>query len=103
VKVLRPEGVLWLEVESFRYGWEKLREARGVKAKVFAGFGIANSALCEVTGMQLNFPYRGRHQSAHRAAYPSRRWWDSTFRDLGLESHFDGSTSGSFCIWGKKK
>jgi SAM-dependent methyltransferase len=101
-KVLRPGGRLWLEVESFRCGWEKLRVARGAKAKVFAGFGIANSGLCEVTGSQMNFPYQGRHQSAHKAAYPSRRWWSSTFRKLGLESHFIESAGESFCIWGRK-
>ncbi|NLE28919.1 MAG: class I SAM-dependent methyltransferase [Phycisphaerae bacterium] len=103
IALLRRGGVLWLVVESFGCGWGKLCKNGGIKGRVFGGFGVVNSLVCELTGRQLNFRYRGRHQSAHRVAYPSRRWWKSTFEAMGIEGHIIEASDETFCIWGRKE
>lgn len=102
VEVLRPGGVVWLEAESFKCGWQKLRQARGVRGIAYTAFGIANSLVCTATGRQITVSCRGRHQTAHKVAYPSRGWWFATFRRCGLTPTVLDANNGPFCIWGRK-
>lgn len=102
VALLKNNGILWLGVESFQCGLGKVRENPSLKGRAFNSFGIINSLICELLNRQLNFRYRGRHQSSHRVAYPSRRWWLSTFASLGLKGNIINSPDNTFCIWGKK-
>jgi SAM-dependent methyltransferase len=101
--LLRPNGVLWIEAETFRSGWNKMTKSHGLKARTYGGFGVINSLLCEITGRQLNFRYHGRHQSSHKAAYPTEHWWLSTFSRLGLTGHIAGHTDGTVCLWAKNE
>jgi 2-polyprenyl-3-methyl-5-hydroxy-6-metoxy-1,4-benzoquinol methylase len=103
IALLRKDGMLWIEAETFHSGWGKLCKSRGFKARTYGGFGVVNSLICEVTGRQLNFRYHGRHQSSHKAAYPTQRWWLSTLAKFGVEGHLAGYTDGTFCIRGKKE
>jgi 2-polyprenyl-3-methyl-5-hydroxy-6-metoxy-1,4-benzoquinol methylase len=103
VALLRKDGMLWIEVESFRFGWRKLCTHRGLKGRVFGCFGVFNSLFCELTGSQMNFRYSGRHQSDHRAAYPSRQWWLTNFAKAGIAGNIVEATECTFCVWGKKK
>jgi 2-polyprenyl-3-methyl-5-hydroxy-6-metoxy-1,4-benzoquinol methylase len=103
IDILKPNGILWIEAETFSSGWYKMTRSSGIKAKTYGCFGVANSIICELTGRQLNFRYRGRHQSSHKAAYPSERWWRSVFACLGMMANIAGYTEGTFCIWGRKE
>ncbi len=100
---LRTNGILWLEIESLRFVWNRLfNESKTLKEGVFSAFGIFNSYVCMATGRQLNFPFHGRHQSAHWAAYPSMAWWRQTLANVGLTDIHSGTDTGPQYIWGRK-
>lgn len=82
--VLRKDGVLWLEVETFAFAWRSLFTERRVVSRIRAAFGVVNSGVCELTGRQLALRRKGRMHDVHRPAHPSQRWWLRAIADAGF-------------------
>ncbi len=88
VNILRPGGIVWLDVESFSRVLNNLMKTKGkrrLRSLVFPMFGVFNSIVFMATGAQLSLRIAGRMHSQHKPVYPSRRCWKSATAKAGLE------------------
>jgi len=73
--ILRPGGVLWAQVESFRFGLSQcVRGEPRLRSRLLHAFGLVNSLFC-MSNHQLAVRTGGRHHDVHSTAYPSLSWW----------------------------
>jgi SAM-dependent methyltransferase len=103
-EVLRPDGILWLQIETFPRIMQRLFQREGrLRSKMFEGFAILNTLVCMATGRQISLHTRGRMFSTHKPAYPSLRWWRRTCSALGLRDfHLEHDAQGTAAFWVRK-
>ena len=106
VNILRPGGIVWLDVESFSRVLNNLLKIKGkrkLRNLVFPMFSLFNSIVFMVTGAQLSLRIAGRMHSQHKPVYPSRRCWKATIAKAGLEDfHLVYDSREKFAFWARK-
>jgi len=86
-KVLRPGGMLWLQVERVEFVRTIVRPSlnpRWLIALVFAAFGVANTAAFNAAGVQMRIRIRGRMHTYHQPVYPSLAAWTRELKSAGF-------------------
>lgn len=77
-RVIRPGGILWLQVESISNQFRKLlrpESGRGLRSVGFSTFVILNSLVFMATSRQMCIRSQGRMVSEHKPAYPTKGAW----------------------------
>jgi SAM-dependent methyltransferase len=100
---LRPQGVLWIQVESFGQCCASLLKQRHLRSQALGAFAIVNSTLLVAANVQLALRSRGRMHSVHHWAYPTLGWWKRALGRAGLgDLHVDGRSGGVLSFWGRR-
>ena len=85
--ILRPGGTIWLQVERVRILYPRFMQRpskRWLLDSAFATFGIINTMLFNVAGVQSRIPHRGRMHSYHQPVFPSVGVWNRELRRVGF-------------------
>jgi SAM-dependent methyltransferase len=84
VTVLRPGGILWLQVGPFRAALLHLANTEPrFRSKVLSAFQLLNS-LSTMAGWQMTVRTKGRMHSHHKQACPTVGWWNRALSREGL-------------------
>ncbi len=96
-RVLRPGGVLWIQVESLAAAVRKIVHGEHRwRSRASAAFAVANSILLSTSGLQLGLRAPGRMHQVHHLAYPTVDWWQAAlraagYRDIRVETNHAGN------------
>jgi SAM-dependent methyltransferase len=87
VRVLRPGGTFWIQIESFLAGVVRIgRELNSgtLRGAAFAAFGVANAVLFSMLGTQVSVRSPGRRMhSKHQPVYPIAAAWRRALEQSG--------------------
>ena len=102
-KVLRPGGIMWLEVErasnvpkAIRKSWKRPRSI------AFHCFSVLNTFVVNATGRQLTIQAKGRMHSRHCVAFPSASRWKMMLAKHGFGKFELITDRPNLIFWGQK-
>jgi len=102
--VLRPGGVLWVQVETFRAAYRRVFQGEfRVRSRLLGAFALCNSIGCALTNRQMTLPVRGRMHAKHRVAYPPLSWWRRSLKRLGLDGFKIEADNGGNATFSARK
>jgi 2-polyprenyl-3-methyl-5-hydroxy-6-metoxy-1,4-benzoquinol methylase len=104
--VLRRNGVLWIQSETFGSLLSKLfvlERNRRMRSLGFHALALVNSFLFMSIGTQLQVRASGRMHSSHKPAYPALWSWKRALLQAGFNSiHVEHRSSTGFALWARK-
>lgn len=81
---LAEGGMIWLQVENFRFPLKILRNEKRLKGKLRALFSLFNTVWFQIFRKQICLRIKGRMHSEHKTVYPSAKVWRKELEKAGF-------------------